>query len=168
MQNWSDNTLSRMPGYRDRIANVELTAEEGGLNLQMPSERIGALSERGTNAASEFIRRFATTEEPVMNWPNHRWIRLRSMLGSVVEMAQAIDRTCANPQANDPAYDVWLRDTSVGDAPSYQWSNVPQRALAIETIAALRDIAHKWTDGQIDAAAKAPRPRPELRPRPRT
>jgi predicted acylesterase/phospholipase RssA len=168
MQNWSDNTLSRMPGYRDRIANVELTAEEGGLNLQMPSERIGALSERGTNAASEFIRRFATTEEPLMNWPNHRWIRLRSMLGSVVEMAQAIDRTCANPQANDPAYDVWLRDTSVGDAPSYQWSNASQQTLAIETIAALRDIARKWTDGQIDAAAKAPRPRPELRPRPRT
>ena len=168
MQNWSDNTLSRMPGYRDRIANVELTAEEGGLNLQMPSERIGALSARGTNAASEFIRRFATMEEPVMNWSNHRWIRLRSMLGSVVEMTQAIDRTCANPQADDPAYDVWLRDTSVGGAPSYQWSNASQRTLAIETIAALRDIARKWTDGQIDATARAPRPRPELLPRPRT
>jgi hypothetical protein len=25
-----------------------------------------------------------------MNWPNPRWIRLRSMLGSVVETAQAI------------------------------------------------------------------------------
>src|SRR5439155_23097721 len=40
MQNWSDNTQARLPGYRDRIATVTLTDEEGGLNLNMPPLRI--------------------------------------------------------------------------------------------------------------------------------
>lgn len=40
----------------------------------------------------------------------------------------------------------------MGDAHSYQLSNASQYTLATETIAALRDIAPKWIDEQIDAA----------------
>ena len=32
MQNWSDNTLWRLPGFRDRISHVGVRADEGGLN----------------------------------------------------------------------------------------------------------------------------------------
>lgn len=168
MQNWSDNTLSRMPGFRDRIAHVRLTKEEGGLNLQMPAERICELSERGVSAAAEFVRRFATLNEPIMNWPNHRWLRLRSMLASLVEMVEAVDYTCANPQAGDEGYEDWIRNIQVDRAPSYQWSSDKQRDLAIETIVRLRELAASWSNKKIDAATGAPRPRPELRPRPRT
>ena len=167
MQNWSDNTLARMPGFRDRIAHVGLTNEEGGLNLKMPAERIQTLNERGINAGVEFVERFAANQEK-MNWANHRWIRLRTMLSSVVEMVRAIDRTCTNPQANDQGYEQWIRSIPLGEAPSYQWRNESQRLLGVETIVNLRQVANEWMNAQVDSATGAPRPRPELRPRPRT
>jgi hypothetical protein len=166
MQNWSDNTLSRMPGYRDRIAHVRLTKEEGGLNLQMPAERINHLSGLGRDAAVEFARRFAAPESLPMDWPNHRWIRFRSMLASVVEMAQSIDHRCSNPQAGDESYESWIARLGVKDAPSYRWRNQEQRTLAIKTLDELRRLGRKWNGA--DASLDAPRPRPELRPRPRT
>ena len=36
----SHDTQSRLPGFRDRIGLIRLTAEEGGLNLAMPKKRI--------------------------------------------------------------------------------------------------------------------------------
>ena len=39
-KDWNHDTLSRMPGFRDRIGLIRLTSEEGGLNLSMPKERI--------------------------------------------------------------------------------------------------------------------------------
>ena len=168
MQNWSDNTLSRMRGFRDRIASVGLTKEEGGLNLKMPASRIELLNERGVNAGAEFVRRFATNQEPVMNWANHRWLRLRTMLSSVVDMLSAINRTCAQPQANDEGYEEWIKSVELHRAPSYQWKSSDQRVLGIQTIHELRQVARKWEDKQINSASGAPRPRPELRPRPRT
>jgi predicted acylesterase/phospholipase RssA len=167
MQNWSDNTLSRMPGFRDRIAHVGLTNQEGGLNLKMPDARIQALNKRGVNTGIEFVKRFATSQEK-MNWTNHRWIRLRTMLSSVVEMVRAIDRTCADPQGNDQGYEQWIRSTPPGQAPSYQWRSEEQRLLGVETIVNLRGVASEWMTAGIDSASGAPRPRPELRPRPRT
>ena len=166
MQNWSDNTLSRMPGYRDRIAHVRLTSEEGGLNLQMPADRINHLSGLGRDAAVEFARRFAPLQNPKMDWPNHRWIRFRSMLASVVEMAQSIDHRCSDPQPGDESYDTWIARLQIGEAPSYRWQTQEQRTLAIDTLTALRQLGQKWN--AADASAGAPRPRPELRPRPRT
>ena len=106
MQNWSDNTQSRLPGFRDRIAAVGLTPEEGGLNLNMPSERIKDLTDRGTAAGDEFIARFS--EPPMnakMNWANHRWLRMRACLASLETMLSRIERACANPQTGDVDYE---------------------------------------------------------------
>ena len=40
-RNWRDN-MAELPGYRDRICQIRLTAEEGGLNLNMPSRSSSA------------------------------------------------------------------------------------------------------------------------------
>lgn len=168
MQNWSDNTLSRMPGFRDRIAHVGLTSQEGGLNLQMPNARIAALNERGVNAGIEFVERFGTEQKAPMNWSNHRWVRLRTMLSSVGEIMRAVDHGCEDPEPGDQNYEDWVRSTPVGSAPSYQWKNNEQRELALETIRRFRASAKIWMTQNLDATTGAPRPRPELRPRPRT
>ena len=172
MQNWSDNSVSRLPGYRDRIAHVKLTPDEGGLNLNMPKQRIDDLCQRGAATGREFVRRFGTDDEPVMNWPNHRWLRVRSMIASIEEMADRIDRACAEPLPPDADFETWIRDTPLEAAPSYQWTNQGQRDKALRTLAALRQVSAMWreeTPGsqRVSAGDGAPRPRPELRPRAR-
>lgn len=66
MQNWVDNSQMRLPGYRDRVAHVHLTEDEGGMNLEMPVERVEALTKRGL-AAGQMLQ--------TLNWDGHRWIR---------------------------------------------------------------------------------------------
>ncbi|HWN43724.1 MAG TPA: hypothetical protein VNW71_15975 [Thermoanaerobaculia bacterium] len=84
MQNWVDNTQMRLPGYRDRVVHVHLTDDEGGMNLEMPEERIRALTARG-EAAGRLLQE--------LNWDGHRWARyltamsqLESKLGRMREV----------------------------------------------------------------------------------
>jgi hypothetical protein len=166
MQNWSDNTQSRLPGYRDRIASVGLTGEEGGLNLDMPKDRIDALTERGGAVGAEFIRRFGfPAAEEKMNWDNHRWLRMRSCLASLESLLEAIDRSCANPQTDDKGYQIWIENLPMKSAPGYDWTATDQKTLALETLKELRKIMESIRQTDRSLADGAPRPRPELRPR---
>ncbi len=78
MQNWQDNTQSKMPGFRDRIAHVCLGPGEGGLNLDMPEEKVREIAGSGTRAGLLLSRRFAPQSRAKLNWDNHRWVRFRS------------------------------------------------------------------------------------------
>ena len=86
-----DNELALLPGYRDRVVDIELRALEGGLNLDMPKSVIGQLAERGRLAAILLAARFGpeAVEDPktgdhvVLNWDNHRWVRLRSFMAAM-------------------------------------------------------------------------------------
>jgi hypothetical protein len=178
MQNWSDNTLARLPGFRDRIALVTLSELEGGLNLNMPWDRIKPLADRGQGAAAEFVARFATNTSPIkLNWPNHRWVRLRSGLAAMEENLMRMEKSCAAPLNNDPPYDAWMAQTDNAKWPSYPWVADKrggdwrvQRALAEQTLASLRKCAQALETGPADPAPLAegsPRPRGELRVRPR-
>jgi hypothetical protein len=152
LQNWHDNTLSRVPGYRDRMVHVSQRPNEGGLNLRMSSETVERLGDRGRRAAELLIERFAQGQ----GWPNHEWVRFRSTLGVTTHWL----RNLANPI--DPGLAAFID----GGAPSYPVS------------AALRTDFHDGADTIFNAAkalgasvsaleANAPRPDPELAIRPR-
>ena len=59
LQNWGDNAQVRVPGYRDRIALIRHTEEEGGMNLNMPADRMSAFSLRGAFAGRLLVDRFS-------------------------------------------------------------------------------------------------------------
>lgn len=166
MQNWSDNSLLRLPGYRDRIAHVGLTPAEGGLNLDMPKERISDLGDRGAAAGREFVRRFASGEEETMNWENHRFIRLRSLLAEHEEFVRKIERACAEPKSGDIGYEDWVRVPDCGVSSRYKWTD-KQRQLALTVLRGLRELSRKPLEAPATLMKDAPRPRPEIRLRPR-
>jgi hypothetical protein len=89
MQNWSDNSMTRALGVRDRICTVRLRGDEGGMNLDMPSETIIGLAPRGRAAGESLGWMVRGTipdgvdpeiddDEAVTQWTRHRWTRLRS------------------------------------------------------------------------------------------
>lgn len=83
MQNWNDNTLSRMPGVRDRVVRVRLNENEGGMNLNMEPETIEKVAARGDNAARELVDRFVGSQNasiPSEGWDDQRWIRFATAL----------------------------------------------------------------------------------------
>jgi hypothetical protein len=170
MQNWTDNTQSRLPGFRDRIVHVLLTYNEGGLNLNMPDTLITGLTIRGEKAGEKLLDHFDNPpRHPVMTWDNHRWLRMRSMMASLEKLLGQIDTACAHPEGQDIPYDQWI--ASGNNPPSYPLKPKEQSRMALKTLRILRRVARAWQTAQtangnpFTAADGAPRPRPELRPR---
>ena len=170
MQNWVDNQQIRIPGFRDRIAHIHHSEEEGGLNLDMQPHVIAALSERGRVAGARLARYYSTEPETddttinhslhheddderhrVVSWRNHRWVRLRSTLGLLQEELLQILAAYHDDKA---PYQDDLQE-SLTNSPSYQWVNAAQRDLAISLMegSPLADAAQK-TAGLIDLAER--------------
>jgi len=160
MQNWRDNIQLKVPGYRDRIAQVHLRDEEGGINLTMPREVIAALGARGAYAARVLAERFSDDPPPgtVLTWNNHCWVRLRSMMSLLEQQFSKIDRAIAQKEGQTPYANL------ESSPPSYPFVD-SEVALAM-----LRefDAFRAWWAAHPDALTdRAPRPSPELRVMPR-
>jgi predicted acylesterase/phospholipase RssA len=76
-QDYRDNTQSVLPSYRERIVQVRLGSEEGGLNLTMDPRTIERVVAKGRLAG--------TTLRDDFNFDHHRWVRLRVLMGRLEE-----------------------------------------------------------------------------------
>jgi predicted acylesterase/phospholipase RssA len=164
-KDWPDTLQSRLPGYRDRIATISLEAADGGLNLDMPAERIDRLAGYGAIAGGEFARRFGPEPRPAdvdLTWENHRRIRLRATLAGLEELVTRLDQSCASPGAGDASYEAILEL----DRP-YPW-RAAQRIAAAQLLAQVRALAQSAAASNVSVTEGAPRPRAELRVHPRT
>jgi predicted acylesterase/phospholipase RssA len=173
MQNWSDNTLSELPGFRDRIVTVELRPDEGGLHLNMDKRQVEDLKQRGTRAGLFLVERFAapSTLEPGtgMSWENHRWLRYRTTMAAIRAYLNDFDDAYSHPVAPDATYEELILSSDPKARPhtTYPFPDDAEvrRRIAALTLA-LDGLAHALE--REDAIAEhAPRPLPELTLRPR-
>ena len=170
MQNWNDLLQLPLPGFRDRIAHVSLSPQEGGLNLAMPPARIAALAMRGQLAGQVLRERFSRPgENGWTGWENHRWLRLRTNLSLVEvaggQVARALGPAGSHPDGSHSFKD--LLDLPVGGAPSYNWENQAQRRRARTAVAALAGASPTDVPETQRLGHKAPQPMPALRITPR-
>lgn len=194
---WDHESLSHLPGYRDRIALVRLNDDEGGLNLNMPLERIQRLSAFGWEAGRRFVRRFGNpalwtpevatseTSDPELDWTNHQIIRLRSLLTTTAEHVTALEQVCSKLRRTPSAYERFLEPGA--PASSYRLEDLgtcsgtgqpprTQASLARAVLRRLQELAQLLERSESAAAAegkdirpvkRTPRPPPELKVRPR-
>lgn len=152
MQNWRDLLQGRAPGYRDRIAQIEVAPEEGGMNLDMPPPVLEALAGKG-RLAGEALKGF--------DFENHFWVRYRNLQAALERYG--IDLTKAfrgAPAGAEEAYER-ARDgvPNVGPYPL----NVGQAREAARRINELLQELDDWADWDGSLADGAPNPPPALR-----
>ncbi len=160
MQNWRDNIQLKVPGYRDRVAQVHLRDEEGGINLTMPPEVIAALGARGAYAARVLAERFSDDPPPgtILTWENHCWVRLRSMMSLLEQHVARIERAYVQKEGRSSYAHIEEHP------PSYRF---PDPAAARAMLEELDELAAGWARTPGALSAGAPRPAPELRIMPR-
>ncbi len=124
MQNWNDTTQSMLPGYRDRIVTVYLDADEGGLNLDMPTAVLQRLKARGAAAGRLIAGRFEAPSvlapDRTMGWENHRWLRFRTTMGSLKTYLASLARAAQSPEPPDVTYGALIaapQGTNAADYP---------------------------------------------------
>jgi hypothetical protein len=164
MQNRVDEAQMRVPGYRDRIAHVNMDRGEGGLNLTMGEPEIAELTARGRAAAERLLDAYwppDATEHPI-NWSNHRWVRFRSALSVLQQMAADFADGATAPSIVDGP-DSLLETTA-----SYRLA-AWQKELAKSETARLSELAAEAEaktpervrqSGSIGVSLDAPRPAP--------
>jgi hypothetical protein len=84
MQYWADDAQSTLPGYRDRVVEVRLRPDEGGMNLQMPEEVVLAVAAKGSRAVKALV-----DEQTGFKLDPHRWTRY---LISMYRLQDAVER----------------------------------------------------------------------------
>lgn len=77
MQNYRDNMQAALASYRERIVQVRLQPDEGGLNLDMPAENMKRIVIKG-NRAGNLLRDYFALR-------HHQWARLRVLVSRLEE-----------------------------------------------------------------------------------
>lgn len=67
MQNWRDTLQSELPGFRDRIEDIALASDEGGMNLTMERATIERVRSKGKSAGERLVTDF--------RWNSHQFLR---------------------------------------------------------------------------------------------
>jgi len=165
-RNWRDNMQSELPGYRDRICQIRLTAQEGGLNLTMPDDVVESLVRRGDEAG----QRIASGE--TFDWDRHRVTRFLILMQMLQRSlgARGVGRlgvyrgAYPGRVAFKTVVEAWQDSgASPVDPPPLQWWT-----QAIPASDAILDLAERWAaGGAVDFDESAPTPTPTLRIIPR-
>jgi hypothetical protein len=147
LENWRDSMQTELPGFRDRVCQVRLRRDEGGLNLDMPDETIAALVERGAEAGREISRSF--------DWEAHlltRYLTLMQQLeANLQDVLGKFDRI--------PDCDAWQAGHDE------EWRRAAEKATK-----ELLEIARDWAPPPAAVGFRLghePEPEPVMRVTPR-
>jgi predicted acylesterase/phospholipase RssA len=170
-RNWTDNRQMTVPGFRDRIVHIRLDEKnEGGLNLDMNPKDVQKISDRGRDAATLLIQHFANPDPDVsLNWDNHRWIRLRSVLSRIEDLLAQLQAGWSRPEPGERSYHDLLQRNKHEGPNSYRLT-AGQRDFMTSWLGLLLAAASQVGEAQTNErpSRKAPRPEPDLRVLPRT
>lgn len=151
-----DSLQSILPGYRERIVTVNLSEEEGGMNLDMPPDLITDLTELGKEAGRQIVEQFDLNE--------HRWRRLlvevRAIDEMLVQFAEAYDRSPPRGGVSYPDIATRHEPRSFKNLTDFERGAIKDRA---DRIAELGRQLKVLTPAFKDLARKLPRSRSHLR-----
>ncbi|MDO5698166.1 MAG: patatin-like phospholipase family protein [Dermatophilus congolensis] len=148
MQNWQDSLQASAPGFRDRIVEVYLPPDEGGLNLTMTDAQIESLAARGGRAGKRIVDEFDFT--------THRWLRFRVAMNGYTLAMEKQRLTYPQFEAEMPL--PWRGPYALP----------PQAEAAVRAQAEqLEDLGEAWRSQGYPATIDPPCPEPEFKLTPR-
>lgn len=191
---WSDNQMLIAPGVRDRVVNIALRDDEGGLNLDMSPQVIADLDLRGRAAGLLISARFDpdATHDPETGrineevFANHRWVRYRNFMAAFEDLSRRFARARRRSDAaatirRESLLEAMMMGQSkerLGYPPPkasrafYRMATDDLEQLALKMVAAARSDENNSFDRPFDLekgrsrSGAAPRPKMRIRLRP--
>ena len=156
-KDWQDNMQGTLAGSRDRIVNVFLTPNEGGLNITMPSRLVDTLGEYGAFAGDKLCTEFDLDE--------HRWRRFLVAMDRFDHTAREFIEAYEKRPGAPGSFSEFLQKYP-SNAKSYK-SALLRLPDLVQRAADLADLARKWRDQTPIPDAHLPSPKTDLRVTPR-
>ncbi len=152
-QNYRDNAQSILPSYRERIVQIRLNDDEGGLNLAMTQNTIQHVIDKGTKAG-ELLQDFKL--EP------HQWVRFRVVMklmeANINDMRSAIIQDSIYRKIIDQKVNIEDFPYCCSVNEQIEWlSQISERLKGIG------EQVDKWQSPTVFAKEPFPLPEPVLR-----
>lgn len=97
-QNYRDNMQAMLPSYRERIVQIRLSDDEGGLNLAMGDETIKNVMEKGEEAGRVLLENF--------DFKVHQWVRFQVLMSQMEKYLQTTLKVASpDPTTNARQFD---------------------------------------------------------------
>lgn len=163
-KDWQDRLQSTLPGYRERIADVYLKANEGGLNLTMTPEQIQGLVDLGERAGGLLNGvPLSPDDEQPFDLDDHRW---RRFLVAFARLEDTLQQTAASwYSAGAPTRD--FIKTYMTHPKSYTASPLQWRSEVFDRFDQLMNLVNGWNGVSLRDAGKdksyIPRPQTTMR-----
>ncbi|MFL6254432.1 MAG: hypothetical protein ACJ74T_05395 [Pyrinomonadaceae bacterium] len=150
-QNYRDNMQAQLPSYRERIVQIRLTDDEGGLNLNMGQKVIEAVVKKGEKAGGLLTG---------FDLPSHQWVRFRVLMKQMEKSLYSLRESIAP----DSFYDDMLKTRPLNPTFPYRrddpWLDNAQRRL--DDIGRVIDEIQKMAPGVL-FSEDSPLPSPVMR-----
>lgn len=138
-QSYRDTMQSMLPSYRERIVQIRLANDEGGLNLAMSPATIQALKQRGHDAGTELLDKFYP---PGTRLHHHQWVRLKVMVGLLEKQLDAVAAAVNYYQLN--YQDLLNQQKDVEAEFPFAEIDVNWNQDALERLQELEELIRKW------------------------
>ncbi len=136
---YRDTMQANLPSYRERVVQIRLNKDEGGLNLNMPPATIEKIVGKGDAAGDKLVKAFT--------FEHHQWVRflvlMKQLEQNFAKMREVV--------AQDSPF-VELLDTLSTDAPSTPPPELPYArppdwcTSAKSYVDELRTLVEKWEE----------------------
>jgi predicted acylesterase/phospholipase RssA len=151
-QNYRDNMQAVLPSYYERIVQIRLSDQEGGLNLEMPPEVIEKVVEKGGEAGEVLTTEF--------DFAKHQWVRFRVLMGQMEKALKKMDASITQGAA--PFDYLKLMENQREESMGYPYrrdENWCENAAA--RLARMGETISGWVPPSL--SEEPPLPEPELR-----
>ena len=95
---YHETMQANLPSYRERVVQIRLSDEEGGLNLNMPFETIGGIVKKGEQAGELIWNSKNNSQE--FNLEYHQWVRFRVLMAKLEENFEQMGEALKDPKLN--------------------------------------------------------------------
>jgi predicted acylesterase/phospholipase RssA len=164
-KDWQDQLQGVLPGYRERVAHIALTKDEGGLNLDMPPARIERLSQFGTKAGERLVAAPEAPADERFDFDDHRWRRALVLYARMEESLAGFSGVW-DQKVDGETFGAFLERYRASPA-SYAGLAKADEIALIERLDALASLGRSWSTARIYRREKFPRPPTDLRITPR-
>ena len=156
-QNYRDNMQAMLPSYRERIVQIRLSDDEGGLNLAMSENTISSVMEKG-KLAGELLTEF--------DFQVHQWVRFQVLMS---QMEQYMEKTWRVAREHPDKSGIRLFDyprliLTQSEENSYPYTRDTKWVQnANKRMRAMGDFIKEWEDDKPKLSEEPPLPESVLR-----
>jgi hypothetical protein len=170
-RSYRDTLQSSLPSYRERIAQVFLKPDEGGLNLNMTPDTVARIVRKGEEAGERLVERYAgplpadgSAPKYAASFREHLWVRLYVLFEQFeTELAHILAQGPGDSLRKN-LLELMDAQAAAGERPWYLASPAPEWcARAKERAVAFLDLLERHRDARPLFSARPPSPKGILR-----